>query len=351
MPCGTTLDAGHGLRTAADTLKYLRTRLLPPYFTRESLADLLRTAEAFPAALSSSYMFERRLDTEASPIDFSLMFTRPRGGNYFHGRRDVLAGEVQGLPPAFSGHDAWRRIRDLARAWLDPSSPLRELLAVWLEHDVREGPVGVPIPLVFFTVEPGVSPAPALEILQDSPFASPRLATLRRCWDAAPPAARYRTVGIPYSRPTEATRLIFIMTPDDAFQYLERIGWPGSVEELGRRVGKFLGFHGEVALHVDVRPDGIEPQAGMEIYPDADALYRNNSGDCGPLLDAAVGESLCLPELRDALVAWPGSDTYALPDGRALRFDRMFHHLKVVSHPSLGLRAKAYTTAEYEVTR
>lgn len=349
MPSTTKRDSVPGLRTSADAVKFLKEHCVPPYFSGESYANLLRTTEMLPATLSLSNMFERQLDVSASPIDFFHLITRPLGGNYFHGRRDILAGESEGIPQAFYESDGWRRIRDFAREWLDESSPLREVLAVWLEFDIRERPVEIPVPLIFFTIEPHVSPAPALEILQGRTFDSPELATFRRCWEAIPPTTRYRTAGILYSRPTEALRLIFIMTPDDAFRYLESVGWPGSVSELSRRVAKFLRFHGELALHVDAHPEGVEPQVGMEIYVDEDAVYRNNGGDCEPLLKVAVEESVCLPELKDALVAWPGSNTYPLSNEQVLHVDRKFHHIKVISQPGQSLRAKAYTTAEYEV--
>ena len=189
-----------------------------------------------------------------------------------------------------------------------------------------------------------------MELLQPRPFASPPLAAFRRCWEAIPATCRYRTVGILYSRPTEAIRLILILKPDEAFQYLERVGWPGSTARLSKRVGKFLRFHQEIALHIDVHPQGVEPQVGMEIYMDENSLYRGRGGDCRPLLDVAVEESLCVPEIRDALAAWPGSDTLSLPDGQGVRVERMFHHVKIVSQRDLTLQAKAYTTAEYEVS-
>jgi hypothetical protein len=351
MPHGAKSLATSGLRTSADAVQRLAPYCTPPYFSAESFANLLSTAEELPAALSLSNMFERQMGAPTSPVDFFHWLTRPMGGEHFNGRRDVLAGLSEGIPAAFYDHEAWRRIRDFARAWMDDSSPLSEVLSVWLEYDVRGSSSGVPTPLIFFTVEPHVSPAPALEILQHRPLASPRLATFRRCWEAVPPTVRYKTAGILYSRPTEAIRLIFIIRHDDAFRYLERVGWPGSVGELARRVEKFLGFHGEVALHVDAHPEGVEPQVGMEIYADEDALYDGTGGDFGPLLDAAVEQSLCLPEIRDALNAWPGADTFPLPGGEALRAERKFHHVKVVSQPGLGLRAKAYTTAEFEVIK
>lgn len=339
------------LRTSADVLRRLKPDCAAPYFSPDNWANLLRTAEAFPASLSLSFMFERQLGAAASPIDFSHMFTRPIGGDYFLGRRDILAGKSEGMPEAFYGHDAWRRIRNCARAWLDESSPLHEMLAIWLEHDVPETPQEIPIPIVFFTTGPQISPAPALEILQRWPYHSPQLSTFRRCWEAIPETTRYRTAGILYSRPTQAIRLIFLMTPDDAFGYLESVGWPGSVKRLSERVRKFLRFHGEVALHVDAHPEGLGPQVCLEIYVDEDALYRNAGGDCAPLVNLAVEESLCLPELRDALLGWSGSGTFPLSDGEVLSVERRFHHLKVVSHPDINLRAKAYTTAEFEVIK
>ncbi|MCP3101652.1 hypothetical protein LZ198_22500 [Myxococcus sp. K15C18031901] len=303
----------------------------------------METAETLPTLLSLSHMFERPMRGGEHPVDFFLWLSAK-------GRRDVLAGTHAGLPATFHDQESWKRIRDFARGWVDETSPLHEVCSVWLEFDVRGRPTGVPTPLIFFTVEPHVSPGPALELLQPRSFASPELANLRRCWDAIPATCRYRTVGVLYSRPTEALRLILILRPDEAFSYLERIGWPGSPAKLHQRMARFLRFHSEIALHVDVHPDGVQPQVGMEIYVDEDAMYRGRGGDCRPLLDLTVEESLCTPGIRDALAVWPGTDTVGLSDGSVVRVERMFHHVKVVSQLDLSLQAKAYTTAEYEVS-
>lgn len=332
------------LHTSADVLRLLEPHCRPPFFPGDAYANILKVASQMPAALSTSYMFERPVDARDRPVDFFLWVADG-------GRRDVLAGLTGDIPEAFFAQDAWERIRRFARRWHDGDSPLAEVLSVWLEFDIRGVPRGVPTPLIFFTVEPHVSPAPAMEILQRRPFGSPELANFRRCWEAIPETCRYRTAGVLYSRPTEAVRLILIMTPDEALRYLERVGWGGRVADLGERVRKFFRFHGEVALHVDAYPDGVGGQVGMEIYADEEIMYRRRGGDGAALLDTAVEESLCLPEMRDALVAWSGSDAFDLPGGQALRFDRMFHHLKVVSQTDLTLQAKAYTTAECEATR
>jgi hypothetical protein len=335
--------ASAGLETSADAVRLLEASCGPPFYSRESYADILKTAEALPAILSLSHMFERPMGVSEHPVDFFLWLSA-------RGRRDVLAGTHEGIPATFYTQESWRRIRDFARGWVDEASPLYDVCSVWLEFDIRGRPSGVPTPLIFFTIEPHASPQPALELLQPRPFASPELAPLRRCWESIPATCRYRTVGILYSRPTQAIRLILIMKPDEAFAYLERIGWPGSPTQLSKRMEKFLRFHSEIALHVDVHPQGVQPQVGMEIYVDKDALYRGRGGDCRPLLDLTVEESLCVPGIRDALAAWPGTDTASLSDGRLVRVERMFHHVKIVSQLDLTLQAKAYTTAEYEVS-
>ncbi|ADO71921.1 hypothetical protein [Stigmatella aurantiaca] len=322
-------------------MRLLKPFCVPPFYSQESYSDILKTAETLPSILSLSHMFERPLGVPEHPVDFSVWILAK-------GRRDVLAGIHEGLPSAFYAQEPWRRIRDFARSWVDETSPLHDVSSVWLEFDIRHRPSGIPTPLLFFTIGPHLSPQPGLELLQPKPFVSPEFASLRRCWELIPASCRYRTLGIFYSRHTEAIRLIIITNPDEAFAYLEKVGWPGSPAKLRKRVEKFLHFHSEIALHIDVHPQGVQPQVGMEIYVDENSLYRGRGGDCRPLLDLAVEESLCLPEIRDALTAWPGTGTESLADGRVVRVERMFHHVKLVSQLDLTLQAKAYTTAEYE---
>jgi len=292
--------------------------------------------------MSLSHMFERPLDIGDSPVDFFLWI--PGGA-----RRDVLAGVTGDIPADFHSVPSWQRIQNFARHWIDASSPVYDVRSVWLEFDVRGRPQEIPVPLIFFTMEGESSPEPAFDLLHPISYTSPRFEPLRRCWGAIPDTIRYRTLGVLYSRITEAIRMILIMNHAEAFAYLEDIGWPGSITGLRQRIEPFLRFHDQVSLHVDVDSTGVLPQMGMEIYSDYDAMYRGRGGDCRPVLDAAVAEGICTPGLRDYLAKWPGEKTVVLPSGESMRVERMFHHIKVVTGPDLTLRAKAYTTAEYEV--
>ena len=342
MPYSRKPETTGGLETAADALKLIEPHFTAPFFSPEAHRNVVETAAMLPAILSLSYMFERPIAMLDHPVDFFQWI--PNGG-----RPDVLSGDSPGMPEAYFEHEPWRRIREFARHWNDESSPLYDVQSFWLEYDVRQRPTGLPIPLIFFTVEPEIHPRLVFEHLHPTPYDDPSLATFRRCWDAIPEISRYRTAGILYARPTDALRLIVIMSPEEAMGYLETVGWPGSVADLERAVEPFLKFHDEVSLHLDAHSDGVLPQVGFEVYADDRAMYKGRGGDCGPLLERAVQASLCHPAIRDALVAWPGTETVTLPSGAAMRVERMFHHVKIVSSPSLELQAKAYTTAEYEV--
>src|SRR5215210_6640499 len=177
MSSGIQGDHIPGLRTSADAVRYLAPKCVEPFFSGDSFANLLSTAEAFPAALSLNNMFERQLDTATSPVDFFHWLTRPRGGTFFQGHPDVLSGASEGMLEAFFQKESWQRIRRFAREWMDDDSPLHEVLGVWLEYDIRQRLLDAPIPLIFFTIDQDVSPEPALEILYHRPYASPQLAT------------------------------------------------------------------------------------------------------------------------------------------------------------------------------
>ena len=314
------------LLTSADAVRLLEPHCTEPFFSPEAYAHIVTVAEWFPVEMSLSHMFERPLTGADQPVDFFLYLRAPE-------LREALANQ---MPRELLALESWQRIRELARGWIDPSSPMRDIVSVWLEFDIRGVPRGTPESLIFVTIGRSTPITPIARVLGASSFEA--------AWNAIPDSCRYRTIGVLYARETRTVRMIHIMTPADALAYLETIAWPGSIDELRAQYAPFLRFAPEIALHVDVTPEGISPQVGMEIYPNRRALFLGEPADPRPLLDAAVAESLCAPGQRDALVAWPGEE---IVDG--IRATRKVHHIKVVRRADATLFAKAYTTAEYEV--
>jgi hypothetical protein len=323
--------------TVADYVALVAPHCVEPFFSPEAYARVVATGRSLPAELSGSLMFERRLDAVAGDVDLLLWVPT-------YGRRDVLAG----IPEPLLREPAWRRVRDFGRAWLQASSPVHGVVSFWIEIDIRGPAPEVPVPVVFFTVESHQEPEPALAILCEQAGDSPHLQVFRRAWDLLPAAARYRTAGLLYSRPSAGIRIIAVLPHDEAFRYLERVGWPGSAAGLAREVDGFLSFHDEVSLHIEV-DGGVRPEVGLEIYADRASLYNNCGGDGAAVLDLAVRSSLCLPGLRDALLAWSGTGEEHLPDGTPVATRRAFHHLKLVAGQEGPIRAKAYTTVDCKI--
>ena len=132
------------------------------------------------------------------------------------------------------------------------------------------------------------------------------------------------------------------ITQDQLLGYLRAIGWPGStedVEDVLHSISQHL-----YLLAVDLDLDGgVGPRLGIECFAGREyslANVLNVYPNWEPLLEQLVRLGLCLPNERDALLAWPG---YTF---RELVFPSVFfrglNHVKVVWTPPGVVYAKAY---------
>ena len=127
------------------------------------------------------------------------------------------------LPARLMTDPIWRRVADFAVRWADPSSPLyRAVDNVWLEFDVDGAPPVIPIPSVFFGLQPsgqegarGVAYEPNLDgyittietviqLLSGNELAPRKLEMLSDCFRALSSVEHVFQVGLMLSRGAEA---------------------------------------------------------------------------------------------------------------------------------------------------
>jgi hypothetical protein len=344
----------------------------PELISSSAFSDIDRVARVLPATLAYNTLgFECRLAEMAPRADFSVL----AGASY---GRESLAGlhPTSTLPARLMTDPIWRRVADFAVRWSDPSSALyRAVDNVWLEFDVDEVAPAIPIPSVFFGLQPsgqegtrGVAYEPNLDgyittietviqLLSGNELAPRKLEMLSDCFRALSSVEHVFQVGLMLSRGADALRLcITIGSVERTVEYLAGVGWPCNEADVLGVLEPIASLVDHVYLDIDVG-ETVHRKIGLECYFDGNKQPRTEPR-WGIFLDSLVRDDLCTAEKRDALLVYPGyvdENAEGIPWPRALRrashllggrslstFIRTLHHVKVVYQPGEGLEAKAY---------
>jgi hypothetical protein len=346
----------------------------PRLISPSAFSAIDSVARVLPSTLAhNTFGFECRLGEDLPRADFLVLATAACG-------RDSLAGHhpTSRLPDHLMADTAWRRVRDLAVAWAEPSSPLYHAVDnVWLEFDV-EGPVPeIPVPSVFFgllanartdaTREQGnryqATAETAIRLLSGGEPSPRALEALSRCFRALLPEERVFQVGLMLSRGAGPVRLCiwWPRSPERIVEYLVGVGWPGDEAALRRVLEPLFRSVDRVLLDIDVG-ETVGAKVGLECYFEGRRQPRREPR-WGAFLDSLVRQGLCTAGKREALLAYPGYSGQNAKDvtwPAALRrasqllggrssstFVRTLHHVKIVYQPGRPLEAKAYLAANH----
>jgi hypothetical protein len=334
-------------------------RLISPY----AFSDISSLARVLPSTLAyNTFGFECRLGEDSPRADFLVLATASCG-------RDSLAGlhPTSKLPARLMADPVWRRVRDFAARWAEPSSPLYDAVNnVWLEFDINGLVPDVPVPSVFFGLMTNVQPDATVErairlLSQDEP--PPRmLETLSSCFRALSPDEQVFQVGLMLSRGAGAVRLcIRLSSVERIVEYLTGVGWRGDEAGLRGVLDPLSRSVDRVLFDIDVG-ETVGAKIGLECYFDGNR-QPGREPRWGAFLDSLVLQGLCTADKRDALLAysgyvdqyeegvpWPAAlqRTSRLLGGRSLStFVRSLHHVKVVYQPGEPLEAKAYLAGNH----
>jgi hypothetical protein len=324
--------------------------------SRPAIEAIENLATALPGALTEFFGFECALGSSEGRADFLICIGAVEGG------RAVLAGSHPNvLPAAFDTHWAWQRIRALAAEWNNPQSPLYDAVSgLWLEFDMEDRPIAIPVPSVFIGsnhlrrnaqcswLTSLVSP------ILNGPSATgdEQRQTIARCLEALPPSAHIFQAGWMLSRPGSPMRLcVRGLATGEIAGFLRAIGCETGTGGIGMLVDSLSPLVERIDLDLDVAGQ-VLPKVGLEFYPAMDpaAVAR--------LTAWLTGAGYCIPEKASALQNWFGlahekRHTGIWPRGlltasQFLRgrahstFLRWLHHVKIVMEPDRPPRAKAY---------
>jgi hypothetical protein len=263
-----------------------------------------------------------------------------------------------GLPP----------LRRLLERWCARESALHDQVPLaWLEFDHIErevDPTGnvcvclVPAYLDPFAALPEQTASQMHVVALESilaisarPAAPAASELLQTCFAALPDGGRWIHLSVMLARDPVQLKLYGVFPRRALLPYLHDIGWAGNRALIEQQLDRTCPTQRTAdSIYVDLPVDGMREPALASLGLAFGQQHLRTSGDCDPtrraLLDSLVGDALCTPAQRDALLAWPGREPrVGVADGRgvpdAIEVQRWLD-IKLVCPPSASLQAKAY---------
>jgi hypothetical protein len=227
--------------------------------------------------------------------------------------------------------------------------------AIWLEFDLDQDRADLPAPLLCAQLPPQVDPLwladSLLPALHGRALDIAQRERVLLCARAIPLPARLLYAFSLLSRPGGAVRLeILGLGPMETRDYLARVA-PHVLLTLAE-ISPLLATAENPHLSFDIGATGeVLPRIGLE-----GAFPRQPSREprWAELLGRWVEMGLCSPEKRDAVLAWPGQDSFwTAPDrwpveaGVGGLLVRFLSHLKVVGEAGRPAQVKAYLGLHY----
>ncbi len=335
-----------------DYLEVVRSYFPPPLISLAHASLIAQIAEVLP--LSSNFGFECKL-YEASPEADFLVAVIPSDGSL---KLWADPASLSRLPD--DADSSWKAIQSVLSDW-SRENDLQAVHDAWLEFDVPSGYTGPPSPSFFFGFDDEHArnyPELTLQLiprLLGRPLEESRRRKLQTCFDRLPQDALIFQVGLMLPRAKQDIRLCTRrIRPAEIPMYLERIGWPGSLERVRKLVKEIDPFVDGINADFSIGDD-IDPVIGLECVvldgPEAKAKVT-------AFIDHLVAEGACLREKGDAIFEWLGYATeqsdpsrwpaHLLKGSEAMgpdilsTFARTLNHIKIGFQPNGPLAAKVY---------
>ena len=234
-------------------------------------------ARAIPMLLSPFWGMEIRLGDSAPSADFLWLMDRNsvrrfrRNARGRHGSAVDLARRLRSRSPY------WREFGRFAGEWTN-NREWGGMHNIWFEVDVASMPdaelaAGLDRPNMFFGAKDRESRS-GRDLIERLGELGRRFygletdpAWFRHIAATIPEGSLVFQMGIMAARTSPATRLC-VKNPDMAAheRWLGEIGWPGDMESLRGTLNWLRPRCGEIALNVDILPEAVGANLGIEIY-------------------------------------------------------------------------------------
>ena len=353
-------------------------KLVQPYtssdlISQETWSKINAVAEFFPSKITSFFGFECPLGIAAAKSDFLICVDVAENG------REVLAAEHEGLPKCLMSNPVWNQIHKFSQEWQDEKSALYQRIHnVWLEFDINHDDNGLPVPSCFFgshQIFSAKSPyanladinyyewisRSALKLLLNENLPEPVEAQVFKCLDLLPKEAYVFQIGLMLARniKNQVRFCIRNISLEQIGEYLQQIGWSGSLDVLQVFLKEISCFVERIDLDIDIG-EKIAPKIGFECYisrqPKSEPRWQL-------FLDYLVEQNLCLPQKQAALLSYTGFlressaqndwPSYLSKSSNLLKsnseavFFRKLNHIKIVYQDDKPQLAKAYLSMGY----
>jgi hypothetical protein len=334
----------------------------------QNFKEIISLARFFPGNLTSFLGFECRLGNTTSRTDWA--FAVSGAGNDRNVLTNLLTHEY--LPEYFFREESWKQVRRFANAWTTPSSKLQDKIqCFWLEFDMPHPAPQIPVPSVFFGPSKLPAGAENTDVSEYAWLSKSALPLLRggrvqpsiqngmnNCLQHLPKQATLFQVGTLLSRGQHDDVRLYVnhLSPQQIISYLEECEWHGETAMLLSLLQRLEMVADRFVLGFDISPTGIGPRIGVECSFLSDAYQKEERWR--DLLDTLVERKLCLPERRDALLRYPGTESDSevsnsvmkplvsasqhLNELMASTIIRYISHVKVVYETDHFVEAKAY---------
>lgn len=357
-----------------DYIKLVQPFTLSDLISAETWSKINAVSEFFPSDITTFFGFECPLGITAPKSDFLICADVSGNG------RKVLAAN-NGLTKCLMSNSVWNQVQNFSQEWQNENSILaHKIHNIWLEFDIDDFDYKLPVPSCFFGSEPIYSAKSpyanlnqnnsyqwisknALKLLLGDNLLQSVEAKLFQCLDLLPKEAYVFQIGLMLARNIKNLVRICIrgISPEKIGEYLQQIGWNGSVEILQVFLQELAGFVERIDLDIDVG-ESIAPKIGLECYlskqPKLEPRWQL-------FLDYLVDRNLCLPQKQAALLAYPGflresaapndwpsylsKTSNLLENNSEAVFFRKLHHIKVVYQDDQPQLAKAYLAMGYRL--
>jgi hypothetical protein len=317
-------------------LRVAKRHLTQPLCSPRALDRLLALGAHFPGDCQGA--LEVHLGPGSGAVDLSVRLEEP-----------VQARHMAEQPlPA--------HLRSFLSRWSDAGGSLSSIPCIWLEFDLDRPEGDFPTPSVCARLPREADLDWIVESLLPSLHGgcldAAQAQRVRRCHGEIPEEGSLLYVFGLLSRPGNPIRLeIFGLDPAGALAYLRRVA-PQAAASLAGIAPLFEGID-RPHLSFDLGAE-ILPRVGLE-----GSFARQRDPLWAGLLERLVDRGLCTPGERDAILAWPGFDTFWTaaadwPLGQTGMHGfcvRSLSHVKVVAQPGRAPEAKVYLLVSYLAAR
>ena len=360
-------DCDFDVLHATDYLRFLKPHFSKELLSSENFRDIQDLADHFTGGITSFFGFEYKLNSSNGNPDYLIAVSSQKG------EREALSSLIKDklLPNKFLKRSEWQNIGNFAETWSNPDSVLyNNVFGLWLEFDEPDILNENIVPSIFLQIKPLYINKPtdiekcawvtqtAIPLLNGREVSEKIEQNFLDCIKKLPKGASIFHIASMLSRQEEEGIRIVVkrIDPDQIIPYLNSIGWYDENNGLSDLLNEVKKFSNCIRLHINLG-NKIGKKIGLECFISPDKYHKDV--DWTEFMEYLVNKELCNPDLRSALLNFPGVeqenteynfdlDSYIpsvkLPDNNFSKaIVRYLSHIKISYEPNMNIEAKAYT--------